>query len=205
MAYEKENNFKTDELKAAQAITERERMNRVAEFYYDIPKDLLSWLRSQDPSGEGKYIFSSERIVLPKDPQLKKDLLVKLARATEAMIESKAPRKKANTMETIIKSKEKRILELQEMVKSKNENLMIQQLRSKVLPRLIQKTEWAIHDFETERGDMERRLNYDPIWLTLIQDIEIAIRNAQLAMGTSSYEDLLERKEKTEKEWIIRE
>jgi hypothetical protein len=80
---------------------------------------------------------------------------------------------------------------------------MIEKLRASAEERIRNLINRHIEDLRDIEMDMERRMLSDPLWITLIQDIEVAIRNAQLAVGTSAYEKLLDKDD--ERNGIIRE
>ena len=194
---EKENDFRENEnLKAA---VERERMQRISGFFYEIPPDLLKWLREH--SEKTGYGDIGERIALPKDPVLRRDLISAFSRANEAMIESRAPEKLRKTLEKTIEERKK---DLRKTVSQWNDgNSMIENLRKSAAERIGNLVDRHVADLEDIRNDMDRRMLSDPLWITLIQDIEVAIRNAQLAVGTSAYEELLGHAE--ERREIIRD
>ena len=86
----------------------------------------------------------------------------------------------------------------------RTDNSMILELRRSTFERIKKMNQRHIQDLNDIKQDMERRMMSEPFWLTLIQDIEVALRNAQLEVGTSAYEELLDRKEKRREE-IIRD
>lgn len=194
---EKENDFRENE--NFKAAVERERMQRISGFFYEIPPDLLRWLREHaEKSGYGEI---GERIALPKDPVLRRDLISAFSRANEAMIESRAPEK---LKRTIRKTIEERMNDFRRITGQWGHgNSMIEDLRKSAVERIRNLVERHVADLQDIENDMDRRMLSDPLWITLIQDIEVAIRNAQLAVGTSAYEELLGHQE--ERREIIRD
>lgn len=198
---DKENDFRKEENWNAMLAAERERMQRISGFFYEIPDDLLKWLREN--VGNTGYGEIGERIALPRDPYLRKELILKFSRANEAMIESRAPKKLLNTLEKTIRERELDTGKL-EASGERTDNSMILELRRSTFDRIKKMNQRHIQDLNDIKQDMERRMMSEPFWLTLIQDIEVALRNAQLEVGTSAYEELLDRKEKRREE-IIRD
>lgn len=194
---EKENDFRENE--NIRAAVEREKIQRISGFFYEIPKDLLSWLRKQ--SQDSGYGDIGERIALPRDPLLRRELISAFSRANEAMIESRAPDKLKSTISKTIKERENDLERITSQWKKGNE--MIEKLRASAEERIRNLINRHIEDLKDIEMDMERRMLSDPLWITLIQDIEVAIRNAQLAVGTSAYEKLLDKDD--ERNGIIRE
>lgn len=195
---EKENDFRKED--NYRAVVERERMQKISGFFYEVPLDLLAWLREhEEQEGYGEI---GERIAMPKDPILRRDLIQAFSRGNEAMIEARAPQKLKRTLEKTIAERKNDYKRLVSEWKN-SENPYIADLRKSADERIKNLVDRHVQDLSDIEADMDRRMLSDPLWITLIQDIEVSIRNAQLAVGTTAYEDLLDSKE--EKREIIRD
>lgn len=172
-------------------IAERERMNKVSEFFYEIPIDLATWLKGHGVDlnyAKGKFDDGMPRIALPKDPALRRGLIEAMRDGTEALVEYQSQKRFLGNIEHIMAS---RRAALEKIAAGKSDNRMISEMEESSANRRRENLSSHLEFLEDMARDTRMRIESEPYFVRLIQKIEVAIRNAQLAVGTSAYEEHL--------------
>ncbi len=172
-------------------IAERERMNKVSEFFYEIPKDLAKWLKGHGVDLEyamGKFDDGMPRIALPRDPALKRGLIEAMREGTEALVEYQSQERFLSNVQHIRASRK---TSLEEIAPQESKNRMIAAMEESSANRRRENLSSHLEFLEDMAKDTKMRIESEPYFVRLIQKIEVAIRNSQLAIGTSAYEEHL--------------